>query len=484
MKKFTFLLAFFVIAFTANSQYSKNLQNKMEQNHEKYLKFSEMIRCVEMQSSSNQLLLKSTAATLKLDSIVEWTLNFGTDKWVYDYKDEYFYNSASQNTSWINKIWDTLSGKWDVEGKTELEYNKDLVTSMLLYDTDEESGELIPSGKFMIFYNSEGIQDSALLYFPEDDGGPLGLNMKQVRHYNNAKQLVKTDVWVVDDEGEEGTLALMQNIVNTYSESGKIKSSTTNMILEGQETPFSKIEYNYDGSDNLSSKINSTLDFFTFSLAYTDRYTYQYNGSGKVKSEIKSKWEGGAWVEKDKIESEFNAAGDVSVDTNSEKDGANWKVIDKDEFIYSSINFSDIVIPYFFTSFDLVFMVNMEGIEEINFTKQITGIKTSDMINGVWKETDKTTIYYSGGTPTNISETDDSFFAAYPNPATESVSFKWKGNFEELTLEMYQITGAKVLEQNTLSGKSVSLSKLERGVYFFKLMDGKEIVHSGKLIKN
>ncbi len=483
MKKFTLFLAFFAIAVVAFSQNSRNLQSKTKQIHEKYLKISEMTKFLDLQSSNEQNLLKSTAATLKLDSIVSWSLNLETETWNYDYKDEYFYNSVLNNTSWINKEWNLDLEKWDIEGKTELEfYNNGFISSMLFFYKDQESGELSQSSKFMIYYNPEGLQDSALIYTVETMGGSMVLTMKQYRHYNAANQLIKTDIWVNDEEG--GDLILAQTIVNTYTESGKIETSSTNIILEGEEIPFSKVVYNYDGSGNLTSKVNSTYDFFTMGMANTDLTTYEYNASGKVTVEISSIWEDGNWVEQDKNESEYNAAGDVFRSIYSEKNGADWTEVDKDEYLYSSNSFSGIVVPYFFNSFDLVFLVEMENAEEINFNKQITGVNTSEKINGEWKNTGKSTVYYSEGTSTKIEETQTSLFNVYPNPATEFVSFKWNVNFEELTLEMYQINGSRVLEQTILSGKSVSLSRLESGVYFYKIMDGKEIVHSGKLVKN
>jgi hypothetical protein len=106
------------------------------------------------------------------------------------------------------------------------------------------------------------------------------------------------------------------------------------------------------------------------------------------------------------------------------------------------------------------------------------------MMNGEWKYNGRSTLYYSPGTSTNINETDNANFAVYPNPATESVSFRWKGNYENLTLVLYQVTGSRVLEQTTTSGKSVSISNLENGVYLFKLIDGQQSVKTGKLIKN
>jgi hypothetical protein len=105
------------------------------------------------------------------------------------------------------------------------------------------------------------------------------------------------------------------------------------------------------------------------------------------------------------------------------------------------------------------------------------------MINGNWVNTEKTTFHYSGGTSTNINEFENSMVSVYPNPASEQVNFNWKGNFDNLSLEMYQNTGAKVMEQITYSGKPVSISKLENGVYFFRLLNGDDIIFKGKLIK-
>jgi hypothetical protein len=129
-------------------------------------------------------------------------------------------------------------------------------------------------------------------------------------------------------------------------------------------------------------------------------------------------------------------------------------------------------------------MGDLEDTGDISFNKQIIGSVSIENINGEWKETGKTTIYYSGGTSTDIKEIENALFDVYPNPATESVSFRWKENYENLTLVLYQVTGARVMEQITSSGKSVSISDLKNGVYFYKLMDGQKSVKTGKLIKN
>ena len=476
MKKFTFLLAFFVIAFTAHSQISKNLQNKMEQMHKKYLKFSEMVKYAESQTSGKTVVLKSFASTQKLDSIVEQTWDAETMEWHNSSRDEYFYDSEIKNTIWKSSEWNLDSKLWIVWSQTDVGYNnQDMVNSLIFYDKDLETDPLIQSSKMLIYNNSDGMQDSIIMY-SKTELDTWSLEIKQIHHYNASKQLIKTDMWAFDED--MGELVMAQSVVYTYTESGKIKTSTTNYNFDGEVIIFSKTEYNYDGSGNLTSDVMSTLNFFTFELENSNRNTYKYIASGKVSESISATWEGGIWINEDKTESQFNSVGDITFDIYSAWNGTSWDEYDKDEYLYSSTNFSDVVFPNFYMLFGMIDEV------DLTFNKLITGMNYYGTVDGSYVNYGKSTYYYSSGTSTKIDETQTSLFSVYPNPAAESVSFKWIGNFEELTLEIYQITGAKVLEQTALSGKSVSLSKLERGVYFFKLLDGVQSVHSGKLIKN
>ena len=350
-----------------------------------------------------------------------------------------------------------------------------MVNSLLYYSRNDDYTLLTPESKMLIFYNVAGLQDSVLTY-ASIDGSTWKLDAKQIHHYNSSKQLIKTEIWAFDEDLVE--LVLGMNIVYTYTETGKIKSSTTNFLSDGDEMPFSKVDYNYDGAGRLTSMVSSILSFETFMMENSYRYTYQYNSSGRVIVETNSSWENGNWIDNDKTESEYNAEGDVAVETNSIWNGAAWLLDEKDEYQYSSQNFSDVIFPNFYMLSAMIDAV------ELTFNKLIIGTKTYDMIDGNWKNTGKSTLYFSSGTSTNISELNNSLFAVYPNPAAESVSFSWKGNYENLTLELYQVTGARVKEQITSSGKSVSISNLENGVYLFKLMDGQQSMKTGKLIKN
>ncbi|MGE0021569.1 MAG: T9SS type A sorting domain-containing protein [Draconibacterium sp.] len=478
MKKITLLFIMLLIAFMASPQNKTDLQKKIKQAQEKMMKISE--RSAALAKYSNEVLtreqlLKSGMVTQRLDSTIDRVLNQETQLWQNDIKDEYIYDAELKNTSWVEKEWNLTTQNWNISSKIDLGYDaQKRVNLMLMYEKDEVSNALTPDSKILIHYNTDGKQDSTLTYTTPNEGTTWILVMKDVYYYNASKQLVKTEMWSLDEE--TGVLMLSMNIVYTYTASGKIKTLSENFIIEGDEMLWSKNEYNYDGADRLSTVEYSTVNFITFTLEKTSRDSYQYNASGKVSVEIYSTWNGSTWVDEDKYETQYNANGDVSVEIYSLWVENSWVQQDKDEYTYSNTNFTGVVFPALFYFYGLTE-------EEFSLNKLITGINSFEMVNGSWKNTGNTTFYYSGGTATNINEFENNVISVYPNPAAESVYFGWKGNNESLSLELYQITGAKVIDQIVYSNQAVSISHLQSGVYFYKLLKGQQNLKTGKLIK-
>ena len=440
-----------LISCFLSAQFNSYLRSDFPLQKEKISKISKkstvLIELLESQSINQESILKGAAAKQKLDSTVTRVINSETQVWQNDNKDEFVYDSNLKNTAWFSKEWNLTSKKWEIWIKTELGYdNKNRVNSMLMYEKDSITQVLVASSKFLIFYNSEGMQDSTLTYFTEDGGVKWSLEMKQINYYNASKQLIKVDVWALDEE--KGKLMLSMKVAYTYTAAGKIQTSTTNYIMEGEEITWSKIVYNYDGSNKLTSSENWQLNFMTFALEKTSRDSYQYNAVGDVSVEIYSTWNGTSWIEKE-----------------------------KDESTYSSTNFSDVVFPQF------IGLLGIGESTEFNYNKAIAGTNTFEMSNGNWKNTERKVFYYSTGTSTSIDETSNSLFTVYPNPASNSVSFRWNGNYESLSLELYQITGVKAMEQIIYPSSEISVSRLENGIYFFRLLNGQQTLHAGKLIK-
>ena len=489
MKKFTLLLVMLMISFGLSAKDSSDLQKKIQQNQEKFSAITRLSARLNSLAKLNgsEVKLKSAAATQKLDSTLNRVLNEETQLWQNDYKDEYLYDAELKSTAWVEKEWNLASNTWEIFSKTEMGYdNNDRINSMLMYESDELTQVLKKVSKFLIYNDLEGMQDSLIMYSSEDDGATWVLDMKQINYYNDANQLIKTDFWGMDEDS--GELMLSMNIVNIYTASGKIDTSSVNVVEEGDEMLMSITEYKYDGSEKLTSIEYSTVNWFTTGvMEKSSRTAYQYNASGGRTAEINSKWNGTSWVDEDKTEYTYNAAGDVSVEIESTWNGTAWEEKWKDENTYGTTNFSDVAFPQIDFIMDIFSsFLNLMGIQEsfdFSYIKVITGVNSFEMVNGSWKNTEKTAFYYSGGTSTNISEFENSVVNVYPNPASEAVNFSWKGNHEALSLQIYQITGAKVIEQTVYSGRPVSISHLENGVYLYKLLNGQQNVKTGKMIK-
>jgi len=323
MKNFTLFMIMFLISFGLSAKSSSELQKKIQQKQEKISAINQLSAKLNSLAKFNgsNVNLKSAAATQKLDSTVNRALNKETLIWHYDYKDEYLYDAEMKNKAWVNKEWNIASNTWDIISKTELGFdNNGRINSMLMYEMDSLTRELKQVSKFLIFSNPQGVQDSLNMYSSENNGVTWSSDMKQINHYNEAKQLIKTDFWGWDDD--LGKLILNMNVVNTYTASGKLNTASMTVIDEGDEIPWSITEYKYDGSEKLTSIEYSSLNFLTSSMEKSSRITYQYNAAGGRTLETNSKWNGTAWVDEDKTEYEYNAAGDVSVEIFSGWNGA------------------------------------------------------------------------------------------------------------------------------------------------------------------
>jgi hypothetical protein len=123
-------------------------------------------------------------------------------------------------------------------------------------------------------------------------------------------------------------------------------------------------------------------------------------------------------------------------------------------------------------------------VEEIPvLSKAPAEIETMEWIEGSLELSYRTIFYYSDGTNTFARNLTEAGFSVYPNPVRENVTFNWNHNQATLLLEIYQVTGSRIFEKQISSGIPVSLAEIDNGIYFFKLNNGKQTLHSGKLIK-
>jgi hypothetical protein len=449
MKKFTFIFAILFITFWARGQNQPALQNRIQQTEAKFTRFAEKLAVISSQpgisettAANDKAVLKNAATTQKLDSIVTRILNLETEIWRNDWKDEYIYNSEMRATVLLEKEWDITSQVWITINRTELNYNNQgRISSMTIYTFDEQIQDMILENKIEAFYNAIGKLDSALHYIPGITETWV-LESKQIYHYNASGKLEEMEFVSVED-GETESLSY----IYTYNDSGKLETSSMVFYDDDEEIIFFKTQYSYDVTGKRTSSEFWSIDFFTFTLEKNSISEYEYNASGDVTVETSSNWN---------------------------KTTEAWDEDEKEEYTYGNINFSDVAFPYYAQIFG--------NSEEFGgtFNKAPVESNTFTMIDGNWKNTDKTFFYY--GLSTNIFAHEQTSIRMYPNPASDRVSFSMDNQYQRLNLQIYQTTGTKIMDREIISNNQVSIAHLKQGIYFVKLNNGQQEVYTGKLI--
>lgn len=452
MRKFTFFLVLVFAVLVSNGQNSVTLQKRVEAAKKKYSRVSHQnALLVNSQMKWNLSLensLKSAAASMKLDSTISKAWDEAAQALVNDTKEEYLYDSEMKNTTLLYSDWDDNSGMWDVWSKTEVDYNPDgTVETMRIYESDEQGAQPILINKLNTFYNEAGQLDSVQHWYTEDQI-TWSLGGKQIYHYNNSGQVTEMEMWALEeDEGEEYMTSM--RYVFTYTNSGRMETSSMFFLFEEEEMLFFKTEYNYDNSDRLAFTEDWSIGLTSFELEKDFRTDYEFNASGDISTESWSEWD---------------------------PSGQTWVETEIDEYSYSDFNYSEVFFPSYLMLYGIV--------EEIPvLSKAPAEIETKEWVGGSLQLSYKTIFYYSDGTNTFADNLNEAGFSVYPNPVQENVTFNWSQNQATLLLEIYQVTGSRIFEKQITSGIPVFLAEIDSGIYFFKLNNGKQTLHSGKLIK-
>lgn len=456
MKKFTFLFTILFIATIAKAQETHGLQHKIKKMQETMSRFS--MQTEQFAKSGfpltpkvqRNVLLKNALAVQKLDSVVYQEYLAEIEDWNTQAKDEYHYDSELKNNLWIEEEWDNDLGIWKETGKIQIDFTEDgKVNALDIFTPDETTGQLIYLNRSVVYYNPEGRLDSVLHYYYVTD--PMMnwlIDGKQIYHYNETGQMERIEITSMEED-EEGVYYLLMAIVNNYNYLGQIATTSMYIIDSEMELLFSETTYIYDDSGRLVANEVSILDFLTSMVDLVSRTDYEYN-----------------------------VTGDVSVETYSNRDqiAEEWNVDQKFEYTYSDLNFTEVIIPTYFNFF---------GIYEdyVAFNKAPVEIIAYEMTEGTLEFLGKTIFYFSEGTATNVGTLNQVEISIYPNPASDQISFNWNSSYEKLSLEIYQITGSKLLEKSVSPGTVLPISHLSNGMYIFKLLNGQQTIHSGKMIK-
>jgi hypothetical protein len=284
-------------------------------------------------------------------------------------------------------------------------------------------------------------------------------------------------------------------VTYNYDETGNLTKENSYHWNEGHNLweNTSEREFVYDKAGNL---IETTFFYWVSEqqkFTGTSKWEFTYDDNNNMLS-LKNiyfnrddeKWEPGKFL----CSYEYSEKGNVLEYKNYEWDKGkdDFSLTENISFEYDESKSNDVIaLPEDFNKplFNLVYSSH----EYVGFSYGYFRCNHK-LVKGVFKYPDKGNLvdvgewqfHYSSFESTGISETLNSDFSIFPNPATESITLDWLHNSEVLDLNIFNLQGQLILNKIVTKNNPVNIKSLNKGMYFYRLSDKVEAVYSGKLI--
>ncbi len=456
MKKGTcFLLLIFLVAGQLSAQDYRDYLEKVGKAAER-LKLSQALLASNGMTSMGDesgFLLKNAAASYKLDSMVYWYYDDQAPAYVRDYKSIFSYDAKNLNTVIVSQSWNAEQGRWITDSRHNNFYNsKNQLSYMEDYYDESNTGDSLEfAGKSEVFYASSGRIDSMRL-FNRDDEGVVKHSGTTYYTYNGAGKITEMKSWGYDDEG---TWLYSDRNTFQYNAAGRL-TQQSHFLMMGQEILSSTTTYSYNGAGQVAYDEYSSLDYVLYFMTGTvvmkknSRYEYEYDSKGNLVVQYGKRWDEGlqGWVNSEKEETTYNL----------------------------SVNVSDVIFPYN----DYLYLYGfVEGYNEMG--NMPTGTFDYSYIEGNYKNDGKSVYFYSQGGTSGVGVPGEARFLVYPNPARGTVIFRWQEAGSRLRLELYGADGVLLSARMIRSGETVPVDRYRQGLIVYRLLEDRQVVHSGKL---
>ncbi|MFB6319427.1 T9SS type A sorting domain-containing protein [Saccharicrinis sp. FJH54] len=389
----------------------------------------------ENMAIGKDLMFYNQNGNLVLDSSVHW--DFELEKMQADIKTKYEYDESMRLIS--KKEFEFSDPDYVLNSHMLYAYNENgkITEETELYNRDQDisdkdyrfvysyDGHNYPVSKSNYKRNSGDetwVYDGIHIYTVDSNGRIIEDIIKD-KDFNN-DLVINTLDW------KRTTYTLDENGQIT-KESVYSRDSTTDTWVENKKT-----EYTYENGLELLEQEYRLKDDSEFYLSWENRFTNDENGN-----HIKS----------------------VFIDLNEEQD-----TLSTEEMTYTydlSAMFSDYATPYFVES-----VAARNKVKRMDYTETIDSepVFSFSML-----------FHYSDDIVTDLIRPDEQVMTYIQN--SNNIQFIFNGFGDNVLLDIYNISGKKILQQKVITNQKISLDKFPEGVYIYTLRCGQNII-SGKFI--
>jgi YD repeat-containing protein len=269
--------------------------------------------------------------------------------------------------------------------------------------------------------------------------------------YNPSKKLLLRSVL---EYKYNGVWAYMEKDEFSYNASDKLLEDVFYLAHNNVFQANSKRVNVYNSANQMESTTSYGFDYSINDWSQSSRSLFYYNASGNNDVEIMQNWTGVNWVDSEKAEKVYNADNLPVSQTYYYKQDSNWiqNIISESQYDENG----NLVDAYFrFVTINLGFKATY------SYVKVKQRLANEDAVTGI----------------NNLE--DKSALTIFPNPSAGAFKIDLKTK-QVMNVEVYNATGAKVLEQRSTE---VNLENIAKGIYFVKVYDGEQMYERKILIE-
>jgi len=378
-------------------------------------------------------------------------LNTQTFLWEKDSKTEYSYDPNGNISQVINEDWYAANESWVPVGKTEYSYDaNDNLIQIIDFTWSVSSNQFINSRKVDRTLDENGLETEALISSWLTPPGEWVEVWKYEYDYTVNESLLLEIEYVWDEDATDWVLSW-------------------------------KAEYTYNDDDKLSVTEEFNRDNQARLWTNSWKTTLFYDANGNVDQQLDSTYlePSGPWQERGLAEYTYDDLYNPLTEIYSQWNATTTQLVlsSKYEYVYDNGTLlADLIVPpisWFVADYREQMVSKPQGYVSFEYNTETSSF------DPFYREG----YLYNEHFPTQVYGFETSQIASiFPNPAREYITLEFEGEFHDVSLELFDVTGRRVLIKQVANGESLNLDGLPKGLYLYRISD-KEQIQTGKLLK-
>lgn len=422
----------------------------------------------------SKMLLKSSVSDTKqrLDSVVQQVWDKDANQFVNSHKDQYSFDNSGNTILYATYEWNSARKEWDGQEKFKYFYDyssSNLIQKVICY-WNSTTREWYDYSKEVYFYDSSNHKTKDVLYSYESSASQWEERDMSVYLYDSfGNMTIKYGYW------KSSINTWIQDIKTeyTYDSKGNNVLIVDSILLNNTWSPNKKYEYTYDTNNRLISRTEYSGNRFTNQFEFYNKEEYTYDTNGQLKTETYYYWNS------DSKSIEYGYKTDYTYDLNDNLSSmirSSWNLSTKQW----EVNFkSEVELDNTKLSKD-VFSGDVFG--DYSWVNVPLSANIYTPVGDNWIQSAKSTIYYSTHEiSAGNSRVVPDVVCIYPNPALNYITLNIDKSETTCQFQLFDQQGEVVIDQQVGNNGQLSVEKLPRGFYIFKV-SGKFKVFTGKLV--